>query len=104
MFYLIVAMGINVGDYLDFKDEYSDQAGFKSPVLNIFIRVIWGDGLEVPLVLGHVLLDLEFQIVDEGLVLSVHHAVGDRETEETSSDEGEAQQEEDLSLTVRYHG
>ena len=43
---------------------------------------------------------LEIQIGDEGLVLSVHHAVGDRKTEETSSNEGEAQQKEDLSLAV----
>jgi len=55
-------------------------------------------------VLGHVLLDLEIQIVDEGLVLSVYHAVGDCKTEETSSDEGETQQKEDLSLAVRHHG
>ena len=70
--------------------------------------------------LGHVLLDLiidfrvsicfnlismyniylEIQIVDEGLVLSVYHAVGDCKTEETSSNEGETQQKEDLSLAV----
>jgi len=73
-------------------------------LLDIFIGIIRGDRLKVPLVLGHVLLDLEFQIVDECLVLSVDHAVGDRETEEACSDERQAQQEEDLPLTVRHHG
>ena len=48
----------------------------------------------------NVLVFLEIQIGEEGLVRSVHHAGGDRKTEETSSNEGEAQQKEDLSLAV----
>ena len=87
--------------------------------LDIFIGIIRGNGLKVPLVLGHVLLNLlllvvylsprylsmyffhlEFQIVDEGPVLSVDHAVGERETEEANSDQGQAKQQENPSLTV----
>ena len=54
--------------------------------------------------LGHVLLHLEFQITHEGLVLPVHHAVGDGEAEEARPDQGQAKHDQDPSLTPRHHG
>ena len=97
----------------------TEECGLPNLFLDIFIGIIRGNGLKVPLVLGHVLLNLlllvvylsprylsmyffhlEFQIGDEGPVLSVDHAVGDRETEEANSDQGQAQQQKDPSLTV----
>merc|ERR550532_3230322 len=82
----------------------TEECGLTNLFLDIFIGIIRGNGLKVPLMLGHVLLNLEFQIDDEGLVLPVDHAVGDRETEKSNSDQGQAQQQEDPSLTVRHHG
>ena len=38
--------------------------------------------------------------MDEGPVLSVDHAVGDRETEKANSDQGQTKQQEDPPLTV----
>merc|ERR550532_105446 len=82
----------------------TEECGLTNLFLDIFIGIIRGNGLKVPPVLGHVLLNLEFQIVDEGLVLSVDHAVGDRETEEANSNQGQAQQQEYPPLTIRHHG
>ena len=68
---------------------------------NFFI-VIWWYGLEVSLVLRHVLLHLEVEVGHEGLVLPVDDVVGHHEAQHSGSEDGKAnnQQVEPVSLQI----
>ena len=61
-------------------------------------RTVWGNGLDIPLVLGHVLLHLQVEIRHEGPVLLVDDVVGDHQEEHAGTHQGEAEDQDLLSL------
>ena len=67
------------------------------PTLDLLI-IVRRDGLNISLVLGHVLLHLQVEIRHEGHVLLVDDVVGDHQEEHAGTHQGEAEDQYLLSL------
>ena len=67
------------------------------PTLDLLI-IVRRDGLNISLVLGHVLLHLQVEIRHEGPVLLVDDVVGDHQEEHAGTHQGEAEDQDLLSL------